>query len=82
MRFCADRMQSSGGGLKFPKLNVDTSDVAGVWREFLDSFRLAAEFATESWGTRVVDGDPVNRFTDRMKLIAFRDSIGSQGEKS
>ena len=49
VRFCADRMQSGGGGLKFPKLNVDTSDVAGAWREFLDSFRLAGEFATESW---------------------------------
>ena len=64
-------MQSGGEGMGFPKLCVDDSNVAGSWREFLDSFSLAAEFATESWGTRTANNAEVNKFNDRMKLVAF-----------
>ena len=64
--------------MKFPKLYVDASNVTGSWRELLDPFSLAAAFATESWGTQTVDEEKVNSFNDRMKLVAFRNAIGSQ----
>ena len=65
----------------FPTLCIEGNNVASSWREFLDSFSLAAEFATGSWGTVTVNNEQVNRFSDRLKLVAFRKAIGSQGRE-
>ena len=75
-------MATSLDRLGFPVLKIRHDDVAGSWNEFYEEFMLVVEFARYEKGTEIVNGEEVNRFTDRAKLLALLKCIGADGRST
>ena len=71
----------------FPELIIAPDDVSGSWNQFVEEFSIMVEWKTLDLGSKMVTQGTgsrareveVDRFTDRMKLLALLKSVGLGG---
>lgn len=63
----------------FPKLVINSNDVAGSWRTFIRRFDLEIEIKRRESGKHAVDGVQVDVFDEESKLLALLKAIDLEG---
>lgn len=64
----------------FPKLKIQSSNVAGSWKRFCRRFELQVEIKRREMGTKLADQNQVDIFDNDSKLLALLSSIGEDGD--
>ena len=67
------------GMASFPKLRLDSGNLQASFHSWRRQFKIAVEMTVLNLGVEEVDGDEVEVFRGRQKLLALLGAVGSDG---